>query len=257
MTRMVFIAANSTSGRAGARGQSRRERLPICVGRVLALVVAMALASAITAHPSGAAPRSTQAGDVHQHPSETGPIDAGCPSKTTGLRGPSFYLLVTHWCSVSGPHRQIQIKLQLKVTNNRHSRRLSLALGHFYLAVPHLDASRWEPPEKPADERPFRSTWEGHTYWLIPATPNGAAEPYPPPQGNYTFATHWNAPASLAPGQTFTPSYHRGDIVFFVPHAKGTLKLKGVGGIAYVSGRDILDLCDHWGKKDPHGAASF
>jgi hypothetical protein len=163
---------------------------------------------------------------------------------------------VTHWCGLDAPRNQWQIKIQLRIKNTgRHP--LPLGLRHIRLAVSHFNPNRWTPPATQPGERPFRSTYQGRRVWLIPANPDGAAEPYPPPRHNFTFATHWGAPPTLAPGHTFRPHFHRGDAVFYVPRARHPhghrRRLTGVLGIAYIDGPDVIDICppENWPAKTP------
>jgi hypothetical protein len=186
-------------------------------------------------------------------------IDLGCPSPPGAPGRQSLILKVTHWCGLSAPRKQWQIKIQLRITNTGRNA-LPIGLEHVMLAVSRFSMARWSPPRQPA-ERPFRAMYQGQRVWLIPANPDAAAEPFPPPKGNYTFATHWGAPATVAPGHTFHPSFRRGDAVFYVPKQRTSRRhhpeLSGVVGIAYVDGPDVIDICppDHWPAKTP--AQSF
>jgi hypothetical protein len=166
-------------------------------------------------------------------------------------------LKVTHWCGLAAPRHQWQIKIQLRITN-KGKRPLSLSLRHIRLAVTHFNPRRWTPPAMQPGERPYQANYEGQRVWLVPANPERAAEPFPPPKGNYTFATHWKAPLTLAPRRTFYPSFHRGDAVFYVPRdVNRGHALSGVVGIAYIDGPDVIDICppERWPPKTP--AASF
>jgi hypothetical protein len=179
----------------------------------------------------------------------------GCPSPYRP-GGQSLRLKVTKWCGLAAPHGQWQLKLQLSITNTG-TRPLGIALTHIRLAMAHFEPARWRPPSTEPGQRPFVSTYQGRRVWLVPASPDGAAEPNPPPRGNFTFATHWNAPTPLAPHSTFRPGFHRGDAVFFVPRAahRGS-ELDDIVGIAYVNGPDVLDICppERWGPKVAAGS---
>jgi hypothetical protein len=186
-------------------------------------------------------------------------LDLGCPSPAPGPGGQELRIKVTKWCGLAAPHAQWQIKVQVKLTNTGR-KPLDIRASHIWLAMSHFDKKKWTPPATVDNARPFKSTYEGRHVWLVPANADGAAEAYPPPQGNFTFATHWNAPASLAPRKTFTPGFHRGDLVFYVPRSKHqsvTHHLPGVVGIAYVDGPTIVVICpqERWGPKK--SAASF
>lgn len=189
-----------------------------------------------------------------------GTIDLGCPSPPGPPGSPSVLLKVTHWCGLSAPRHQWQIKIQLRITNTG-TRSLGTQLRHIRLAVAHFNPKNWTPPARQPGEQPFKSMYEGRRVWLIPANPDGAAEPYPPPEGNFTFATHWKAPAALAPRETFYPAFHRGDAVFYVPRSLHQRhrhpELTGVVGIAYINGPDVIDICppERWPSKTP--AATF
>ena len=219
-------------------------------GRVRILAVVVALLDCNCALPL------TAAGSASRLPAGA-TIDLGCPSPPGAPGGQSLTLKVTHWCGLKAPRDQWQIKIQLRITNTgKHP--LSLDLRHIWLAMTHFDPARWTPPATQPGERPFQGIYEGHRVWLVPANPERAAEPFPPPAGNFTFATHWNAPSSLAPGHTFYPGFHRGDAVFYVPRDPGGGDaLSGVLGIAYVDGPDVIDICppERWPQKTP--AASF
>lgn len=164
---------------------------------------------------------------------------------------------MTKWCGLAAPHGQWQLKLQLSITNTG-TKPLGIGLTHIRLAMAHFQPAKWHPAGVTPGQRPFVSTYEGRRVWLIPATPDGAAEPNPPPSGNFTFATHWKAPTPLPAHTTFHPGFHRGDAVFYAPRAPHSHnQLAGVVGIAYIDGPDVLDICppERWGPKLP--AASF
>jgi hypothetical protein len=187
-----------------------------------------------------------------------GTIDLGCPSPP-GKHGKSVRIKVTHWCGLAAPHQQWQIMIQLQITNTAKSS-MDISLKHIRLAMTHFNPSKWRPPATQPGERPFKSTYQGQHVWLVPANPEGAAEPYPPPQGNYTYATHWLASSPLEPQETFHPSFHKGDAVFYVPRSKtqtSRAELSGVVGIAYVDGPDVVVICppENWPHKSP--ASSF
>jgi hypothetical protein len=145
---------------------------------------------------------------------------------------------------------------------NSGSRTLGIGQEHFRLIVATLDPPKWSPPRDGAEtiERPFRTTYLGHHVWAVPANAEGAFDPNPYIAGEITFATYWGL-STLAPGRTFNPTYHSGDLVFYVPYLpddpRGVATEQDVLGIAYMYGREIVVLCPkgHWGKKEP--AASF
>jgi hypothetical protein len=96
--------------------------------------------------------------------------------------------------------------------------------------------------------------------WAVPPNAEDAFDPIPHEPGVATFATHWGQ-YRLAPGKTFHPHYHWGDLVFYVPYLPhdryGEATDRDVLGMAYVYGREIVVLCprEHWGPKEP--AATF
>jgi hypothetical protein len=182
-------------------------------------------------------------------------LDLGCPSPSNGGKGPRLAIKVTKWCGLAAPHRQWQIKVQVQVTN-LGTRPLATTPDHVWLALTHFDGRKWKTPGTVAGQRPFKSSYEGRSVWLVPANADGAAESYPPPEGNFTFATHWNMPGLLAPGKTLHPAFHRGDLVFYMPrshHQSVTHHVPGVVGIAYVDGPRVLVICpqERWGPKRP------
>jgi hypothetical protein len=183
-------------------------------------------------------------------------LDLGCPSPPGPSGTPSLLLKVTHWCGLSAPRKQWQIKIQLRIKNTG-TKRLGIQLRHIWLAMTSFNPRNWTPPARQPGLQPFQSTYQGSKVWLVPANPDRSAEPYPPPPGNFTFATHWNAPPTLAPGKTFYPAFHRGDAGFYVPRARRPRRrrpeLTGVRGIAYVNGSDVIDICppERWPAKTP------
>jgi hypothetical protein len=236
----------------------------ICLRRPAWMVAALAVACtsmggfafrdiADASLPRGPVPLQSAFADV------AGTIDLGCPSPPGAPGGQSLRIKVVKWCGLDAPRSQWQIKLQLAFTNTAR-KPLDISLVHVRLAMTHFNPAKWTPPSTQPGQRPFKSTYEGRSLWLVPANPDGAAEPYPPPRGNFTFATHWYTSFSLGPGQTSHPAFHKGDVVFYVPRsAQQTQRgaLDGVVGIAYVDGPDVIDVCppERWPPKVP--AASF
>jgi hypothetical protein len=143
---------------------------------------------------------------------------------------------------------------------NSGKRTLEITPEHMRLIVTTLNAAKWSPPQvgEETTERPTRTTYLGQHVWAIPPNADGSFD-WIPPSGNRTFATHWGE-AHLAPGRTFRPSYHSGDLAFYVPYLPhdphGEKTANDVLGIAYVYGRQIVVLCpkERWGPKVPAGS---
>jgi hypothetical protein len=194
-------------------------------------------------------------------PSARAALDIGCPSPPGAPHGIKVWLHIAKWCALSAVRGQAQFKLQLQI-ENRARRSLGVGLEHMRLIVASLDVRRWSPPESGAAtvERPFRTRYLGRTVWAIPPNAEDAYDPVPHVRGDLTFATHWGQ-SSIAPGQTFNPSFHSGDLVFYVPYLpndpSGAATSEDVLGMAYVYGREIVVLCpkENWGPKVP--AAAF
>lgn len=211
----------------------------------------------------GASAASSTAGELADTVSSGPPAELGigCPSPPGAPDAINVWIHVTQWCDLPGVRGQAQFKLQMQIYNSG-SRTLGIGQEHIRLIVATLDPRKWSPPREGAEtiERPFRTTYLGHRVWAVPANAEDAFDPIPYIPGDLTFATHWGL-SRLAPGRTFNPSYHSGDLVFYVPYLpddpRGVATEEDVQGIAYMYGRDIVVLCPkgHWGKKEP--AASF
>ncbi len=187
---------------------------------------------------------------------ERGTIDLGCPS-FGGPPGTGFYIKVVRWCALTAPRRQWQLKFQVRIKNIGR-RTLDISLPNIRLVMTHFNRARWSPPRRASAGAPYKATYKGQRVWFVPPNAEGAAEAYPPPAGNFTFATHWNQ-TSLAPGKTSATVYRRkGSVVFYLPRSANQTRseqLDGVVGIAYVDGRRVLALCPpgRWGPKVPAG----
>jgi hypothetical protein len=182
--------------------------------------------------------------------------DIGCPSPPGSPRGIKVWIRVRRWCALPAVRRQAQYKLQVKI-HNSSSRTLDISRPHIRLIVKHFKRRQWTPPRigAPTRERPFRTRYNGRRVWAIP--PNAERAYDVKSRNEWTFATHWNA-YSLRPGRTFRPRRHkRGAAVFYLPYGGNRARtLRGVMGLAYVDGRDIIVMCPkrRWGPKVPAGS---
>src|SRR4051794_1477799 len=86
-------------------------------------------------------------------------VDLGCPSPPGAPHGKSLRLKVVRWCGLTAPHRQWQLKLQLRITNTGR-RPLDVRLSHFWLAMTHFNPTAWHPPGRQPGEQPFKSAYE-------------------------------------------------------------------------------------------------
>jgi hypothetical protein len=185
-------------------------------------------------------------------------LDLGCPSPPGAPHGVQIWIRVVQWCDLAAVRGQAQFKLQMQIYNSG-KRTLNISQTHIRLIVSEFDPSKWSPPREgaPTEDRPFRTTTaSGQHVWAIPPNAEDAYDPNPVPSipGNLTFATHWGQ-YSLGPGQVFHPSYHSGDLVFYIPHLQhdstGLATRNDVLGVAYVYGREIVVMCprERWGRK--------
>ncbi len=187
-------------------------------------------------------------------------LGIGCPSPPGAPHGTRIWIHVTRWCSLPGVRGQAQFKLQMQIYN-RGKHTLGIGQEHMRLIVKQFNVRQWSPPRygRPTTERPFRTSYLGEHVWAVPANAEDAYDPILHVPGDLTFATHWGQ-NQLAPGMTFNPSFHSGDLVFYVPdlahdpHGRATSA--DVLGIAYVYGREIVVMCptEHWGPKVPAGS---
>lgn len=175
----------------------------------------------------------------------------GCRSAPGQPQDIEVWIYVRKWCGNPAVRGQLQIKVQVKVKNvGRHA--LDISRKHFVLIVTSLNRAKWSPPRigHPPTEVPFKTTYNGHHVWAIPANYDRAYDPLPENPGYGTFATHWGG-GTLEPGATFWPVDHqRGALVFYRPIVKHQKNLRdGVMGVAYVTGRHIVVMCNEWGPQ--------
>jgi hypothetical protein len=189
-------------------------------------------------------------------------LDLGCPSPPGAPHGIQVWIHVTQWCGLPAVRRQAQFKLQLQIYNSG-GHALGIRTEHLRLIVANFDIAKWSPPRygQMTVERPFRTTYHGQHVWAIPPNAENAYDPVPGVPGDLTFATHWNQ-TQLGAQQVFRPSYHKGDLVFYVPYLPhdypgGAATAEDVLGMAYVYRDEIVVLCpkERWGPKEP--AATF
>jgi hypothetical protein len=189
-------------------------------------------------------------------------LDLGCPSPPGAPHGIQLWLHVTQWCGLPAVRGQAQFKLQLQIYDSGKYT-LGIRQEHLRLIVADFDIAKWSPPRygPQTTERPFRTTYHGQHVWAIPPNAEDAYDPVSGIPGDLTFATHWGQ-AQLTPGQIFRPSYHNGDLVFYVPYLPhdypgGSATAEDVLGMAYVYRDEIVVLCpkERWGPKEP--AATF
>lgn len=189
-------------------------------------------------------------------------LDLGCPSPPGAAHGIQVWIRVKQWCGLPAVRRQAQFKLQLQIYDSG-KRTLGIRQEHLRLIVADFDVAKWSPPRhgRTTTERPFRTTYQGRHVWAVPPNAEDAYDPVPGIPGDLTFATHWGQ-TQLTPGQIFRPSYHDGDLVFYVPYLRhdyprGAATAEDVLGMAYVYRDEIVVLCprERWGPKEP--AATF
>jgi hypothetical protein len=212
---------------------------------------------------AGASAPSSSAGGLTDSVSSGPPAELGigCPSPPGAPHGIHVWIHVTKWCSLPAVRDQAQFKLQLQIYN-LGSDTLAIGQEHIRLIVATLDPRNWSPPRHGPEtvERPFRTTYIGEHVWAVPANAEGASDPIPY-LGERTLVTYWGA-SSLAPKSTFNPSFHSGDLVFYVPYLpddpRGVATRKDVLGVAYMYGRGIVVLCTkgNW-EKNEESAANF
>lgn len=227
--------------------------MPECSPRrlsVLTIVAVLSLAASCTVAASSDA--LTTSGVTTGPPED---IALGCPSPSGAPGGVQVWLHIVRWCALPAVRGQAQFKLQLQIYNKgKHT--LGIKLEHLRLIVAHFNESKWTPPA-PVNERPFETTYDGEQVWAIPPNAEDAADPNPLPgePDNYTFATHWGQ-TQLAPGGVFNPSFHVGDLVFYVPYLpydrEGIATRNDVLGMAYVYEGEIVVMCPkrRWGHKE-------
>jgi hypothetical protein len=221
----------------------------------LILVVLVLLGAGITRH---AGPQSAYASSRTSR-GETAALDLGCPSPPGAPHGIQVWIRVVQWCGFPAVRGQAQLKLQMQIYNSGRQT-LGIGLEHLRLIVANFNPGRWSPPRVGATttERPFRTSYHGHSVWAVPPNAEDAYDPVPGIPGDLTFATHWGQ-SRLGPGQVFRPSYHSGDLVFYVPYLPhdphGLVTDRAVMGMAYVYGREIVVMCpqERWGPKRPAG----
>jgi hypothetical protein len=182
----------------------------------------------------------------------------GCPSPPDQHHQIRIWVRVVKWCGIPGVRGQALVKLQIRVQNIGR-RPLDLSRGNFRLIMRHFDRRRWTPPRHgPATtDRPFVTAHQGKRVWAVP--PNADSAYDTTSDGGWTFASHWNTGGQLAPGESFVPINRsprhgsgRGSVVFYIPLERNHRRtVRGVLGLAYVQGRDILVLCprQHWGPR--------
>jgi hypothetical protein len=181
-----------------------------------------------------------------------------CPSHSNP-HGIKLWIHVTRWCGLHAVRGQAQFKIQMRIHNQSASHRLDIGLSRMRLIVHEFHLDKWTPARigQPTTERPVRTTYAGQHVWAVPPNAEDAFDFLPHHRGVGTFATHWGG-SVLAPGATFNPNFHYGDLVFYVPAPHdGEGALDNVVGMAYVKGHEIIALCRpvDWGPKVP--AASF
>jgi hypothetical protein len=162
-----------------------------------------------------------------------------------------LWIHVKKWCIDPAVRKQFEVKVQMEIHNRDKRHWLDIHQDRIRLVVTAFDRDRWSPPRGfPMSDRPIHTTYQGHRVWAIPANPEGSFDYLPHQHGVLTFATHWHA-SKLAPGGTFHPHYHYGDLVFYLPVPKKRFRPvidKDIVGIAYVKNADIIALCppDTW-----------
>jgi hypothetical protein len=175
----------------------------------------------------------------------------GCHSAPGQPQDIAVWIYVRKWCGNPAVRGQLQIKVQVRVTNEGR-RPLDISRKHFVLIVTSLNRSKWSPPRigHAPTEVPFKTTYKGHHVWAIPANYDRAYDQLPQDPDYGTFATHWGG-TTLRPGATFWPIDHqRGALVFYRPIIKHQQELRdGVLGVAYVNGRHIVVMCNEWGPQ--------
>jgi hypothetical protein len=217
---------------------------------LMSAIVALLAFGAVTVTPSASYASTTD--NITTGPPED--LGLGCPSPSGAPQGIQVWLRVVKWCGLPAVHGQAQFKLQLRIYNKgKHT--LGIGLEHLRLIVARFDLAKWKPPTA-TYERPSRITVENQRFWAIPPNGEDAAEPNPLPgePDNYTFATHWGQ-TRLGPGQVFNPSFHHGDLVFYVPYLphdpRGVATRNDVLGMAYVVEGELVVMCpkERWKKE--------
>jgi hypothetical protein len=177
----------------------------------------------------------------------------GCRSEPGEKQDLQVWIYVTKWCGNTAVRGQVEINVSVKV-RNVGKRALDIGRSHFVLIVSSLNRAKWSAPRlgHSATEVPFPTTYRGRKLWAIPANYDRAYDPFPNEGGVGTFATHWGG-STLAPGDTFWPKHRdRGVLSFYKPKSRHqTSWRQGVRGVAYVSGRRIVVLCNDWGPQIP------
>jgi|SRR5690349_7606173 len=162
-----------------------------------------------------------------------------------------LWLHVSKWCIDPAVRGQLQVKVQMEIKNRSRRHWLDIHQDKIRLVVRHFDRDRWSTPRGfPMSDRPVRTIYEGERVWAVPANPEHSYDPIPGHSGEATFATHWYG-TRLAPGHTFVPHFHHGDLVFYLPkptHPYRPVIERDIVGIAYVKNADVIALCppDKW-----------
>jgi hypothetical protein len=166
------------------------------------------------------------------------------------------WIHVTKWCIVPGVRNQVQVKLQMEIHNRSDKHSLDINQDNFRLIVRDFRIADWTPARLGAATlaQPIHTTFRGEGVWAIPADAEESYDTIPHEPRNLTFATHWYG-STLAPGATFVPHYHYGDLVFYLPRTDQLKPLQNVVGIAFMKNSDVLALCepDVWEKHAPAG----
>ncbi len=161
------------------------------------------------------------------------------------------WIHVTKWCIVPGVRDQVQVKLQMKIHNGSNTRDLDISQDQFRLIVRRFDSAHWTPARigSPTVAQPIHTTYRGTGVWAIPSDAEEAYDTIPHEPNNLTFATHWYG-TTLAPGATFVPHFHYGDLVFYLPRLHHLSPLQDIVGIAFMHDSDIIALCEPhvWGE---------
>jgi hypothetical protein len=170
----------------------------------------------------------------------------------------NLWLHVSKWCIDPGVRGQLQVKVQMEIKNRSQKHWLDIHQDRIRLVVRHFDRDRWSTPRGfPMSDRPIRTIYEGETVWAIPANPEHSYDTIPKHPNEVTFATHWYG-SRLAPGRTFVPHYHYGDLVYYLPKPPRRYRPvidRDIVGMAYVKNADVIALCppDKWEEHVPSG----
>ncbi len=200
----------------------------------LAAAVFAAVAVASGAFAGNGASDRVATDSVYHCPSGSNPYDL------------HLWIHVKKWCIDPAVRKQYEVKIQMEIHNRDTRHWLDINQDRIWLVVTAFDRDRWSPPQDfSMSDRPIHTTYEGRRVWAIPANPEGSFDYLPHQRGVLTFATHWHA-SRVAPGGTFHPHYHYGDLVFYLPVPKKRNRPvieHDIVGIAYVKNADIIALC--------------